>query len=102
MIAKIVLKTVRYTEHMTEAAREVVDRFNYYANTLSGALEDHLCLDPLSGDTLEDLIDEGAYEYTSQNPYFGALKNVLDDLWNAAVPYHNTPWEEDILDVLYA
>lgn len=100
MVKEVFLKTVRYTDWMTDEAKKVVDRFNQYAEETSGALEDHLCLVPLNDATLDDMIDTGYYEYTSQNPHFGELNNVLEALRDAARPYHDTCcWTKDILTV---
>lgn len=46
-----------------------------------------LCLEPWNEqDTIEDILDEGKYEFYSTNPVASEMFELLDELWKMARP----------------
>lgn len=87
---------------LTKEAVEVINLFKSYAfieEYNKGNLSYCLCLKPLDEEqSLEDMLDEGMYEYHSNNPWFPQFKEILEELVDLARPITFT--EEDIIAIL--
>lgn len=86
---------------LTKEAVEVMNMFKSFAfveEKEKGDLSKCLCLKPFDeSQKVEDILEEGMYEYYSTNPMFSEFKEILEELVDIARPITFT--KDDILAV---